>query len=178
MTFTGRTGLWKDLLNNAEKNSVFGVGFGAFWVGRIGYAMYPLDNWTRATPEWRPGEGHNGYLDAYVDLGVIGMMLVLLVIGLAFAGALNDLQNDFEFGSLRLTLLLSIVMNNLTESSLLKGTHSLWFVFLLVAVNVPATSRWWRTERTARLQKTELGAVSMSSAAVDPTLWPSSAGAE
>jgi len=177
MTFTGRTGLWKDLLNNAEKNPVLGVGFGAFWVGRIGYAMYPLDNWTRATPEWRPGEGHNGYLDAYVDLGVLGMVLVFVVISLAFAGALNDLQNDFEFGSLRLTLLLSIVMNNLTESSLLKGTHSLWFVFLLVAVNVPATSRRLRTERTARLQTAAPVAVSLSSATVAPTGWSSSVGA-
>ncbi len=134
-TLTGRTGLWTDLLNNAAKNPVLGVGFGAFWVGHIGYAMYPLDNWSRVTPGWRPGQGHNGFVDVYVDLGVIGVALVLLVIGFAFAGALDDLRNEFELGSLRLTLLVSIVMNNLTESSLLKGTHSLWFLFLLVAVN-------------------------------------------
>jgi exopolysaccharide production protein ExoQ len=137
VTLTGRTGLWQDLLNNAAKSPVLGVGFGAFWVGHIGYAMYPLENWSRATPEWRPGEGHNGYLDVYVDLGVIGVALVLLIIGVAFSGALNDLQNEFALGALRLTLLLSIIMNNVSESSLLKGTHSLWFVFLLVAVSVP-----------------------------------------
>jgi O-antigen ligase len=141
MTFTGRTGLWKDVLNNAAKSPIVGVGFGAFWVGHIGYAMYPLENWTRVTPGWRPGQGHNGYVDAYVDLGIIGVVVVLVIIGSAFAGALDDLKNEFELGSLRLTLLVSIVLNNFTESSLLKGTHSLWFLFLLVAVNVPHASR-------------------------------------
>jgi O-antigen ligase len=150
MTLTGRTGLWKDLLDNAAKSPVLGVGFGAFWVGHIGYAMYPLNNWSRVTPEWRPGEGHNGFIDVYVDLGAIGVVLVLLIIGFAFAGAIDDLQNNFELGRLRLALLLSIVMNNLTESSLLKGTHSLWFVFLLVAVNVPMATRRVQSKRTAR----------------------------
>ena len=69
--------------------------------------------------------------------GVILSTLVLLVIGFALAGALDDLQHQFELGRLRLTLLVSILANNVTESSFLNGTHSLWFLFLLVAVNVP-----------------------------------------
>jgi exopolysaccharide production protein ExoQ len=137
LTLSDRTLLWTDLLDNARNNPVLGVGFGAFWVGHLGRDMYPLPNWDRKTPEWRPGEGHNGYIDVYVDLGVIGLALILVVIGRAFAGALNDLQNNFEQGRIRLALLLCVVINNVAESSLLKGTHSLWFVFLLVAVNVP-----------------------------------------
>jgi O-antigen ligase len=140
-TLTGRTGLWQDLLDNGAKKPVLGVGFGAFWVGPIGYAMYPLENWSRTTPGWRPKQGHNGYLDVYVELGDVGVILLLIVIALAFAGALNDLASQFEIGSLRLVLLLSVVLNNLTEASFLKGTHSLWFVFLLVAINVPAQRR-------------------------------------
>ena len=152
LTLTDRTLLWTDVLNNAAKNPVLGVGFGAFWVGHIGYDMYPLPNWSRKTPGWRPGEGHDGFIDVYVDLGVIGVVLVLLVVGSAFAGAFNDLENEFELGRLRLTLLLSVVLNNVTESSFLKGTHSLWFVFLLVAVNVPRSARWVRSRRAEQLQ--------------------------
>lgn len=137
MTLTGRTGLWKDILNNAEKSPIVGVGYGAFWVGPIGYEMYPLDNWSRVTPGWRPGEGHNGFIDVYVELGFVGLALVLIVLVGAFTGALNDLQSNFQLGALRLALLLSIIVNNVAESSFLKGTHSLWFVLLLVAVNVP-----------------------------------------
>jgi O-antigen ligase len=152
LTLTDRTLLWTDVLNNAAKNPVLGVGFGAFWVGHIGYDMYPLPNWSRKTPGWRPGEGHDGFIDVYVDLGVIGVVLVLLVVGSAFAGAFNDLENEFELGRLRLTLLLSVVLNNVTESSFLKGTHSLWFVFLLVAVNVPRSALWVRSRRAEQLQ--------------------------
>ena len=137
LTFTDRTLLWTDVLHNAEKSPIVGVGFGAFWVGHIGYDMYPLENWSRKTPGWRPGQGHDGYIDVYVDLGVIGLALMLIVIGVGFSGALDDLQHDFELGSLRLVFLLSIVMNNITETSFLKGTYSLWFLFLLFAINVP-----------------------------------------
>lgn len=137
MTLTGRTGLWQDILTNASKSPALGVGFGAFWVGHIGYDLYPLENWSRVTPGWRPNQGHNGYLDVYIDLGAIGLALTLAVLVSGFKGAIGDLRDNFELGRIRLTFLVSISMNNFTESSLLKGTHSLWFLLLLVAVNVP-----------------------------------------
>jgi exopolysaccharide production protein ExoQ len=137
MTFTDRTLIWTDVLNTAKKYPVLGVGIGALWVGPLGYEMYPMPNWSRKTPRWRPEEGHNGYIDVYAQLGGIGLVLMLIVVGAAFAGAFTALQNDFQFGVLRLSLLLGIVLNNLSESSFLLGTHDLWFLFLLVALNVP-----------------------------------------
>ena len=157
-TLTGRTGLWNDILDNAARNPVLGVGFGAFWVGQIGYDLYPLKNWSAVVSTWRPGQGHNGYIDVYVDLGVSGLALVLVVVGCGFSGAFDDLQKEFEFGSLRLTLLMSIVMNNFTESSFLKGTHSLWFLFLLVAVNVPVAARTGGSDNAQTSAPDEAGA--------------------
>jgi exopolysaccharide production protein ExoQ len=141
ITLTGRTNLWIDVLNNAKKNPVLGVGYGAFWVGHIGYNMYPLSSWSRVTPGWRPNQGHNGYIDVFVDLGVIGVILLLIILGSAFSGAFNDLSNNFEFARLRLALLVSIVINNAAEASFFKGTHALWFVFLLVCINVPSATK-------------------------------------
>jgi O-antigen ligase len=137
MTFTDRTYIWTDALNIAAKSPVLGVGIGAFWVGQLGNQIYPLPNWSRVTPSWRPTEGHNGYIDTYVELGIVGLTLLFIVIVLAFMGALKHLESDFQFGSLRLTLLLSIVLNNITETSFLKGTHDFWFLFLLAAINLP-----------------------------------------
>lgn len=59
----------------------------------------------------------------------------------AFWVGLDDLQTRFEYGRLRLTLLVSVIVNNFSETSFLRGTHSLWFVFLLMAINLPAASR-------------------------------------
>jgi exopolysaccharide production protein ExoQ len=150
MTFTDRTLLWTDVWNNAAKSPVLGVGFGAFWVGRPGFALYPLPNWSNKTPGWRPGEGHNGFIDVYVDLGAAGVVLLFIVIGSAVASALNDLQDQFEYGRLRLVLLLSVLMNNMAESSLLNGTQSLWFIFLLVGVSIPPMIRQSRAKSPAR----------------------------
>lgn len=141
MTFTDRTLIWTDILNIAAKSPVLGVGIGALWVGPVGDEMYPMPNWFRKTPGWRPTEGHNGFVDVYAELGAVGLVLFLIVIGTAFSGALSHLQSDFQFGSLRLALLLGIVLNNITETSFLKGTHELWFLLLLTAVNLPRPLR-------------------------------------
>jgi exopolysaccharide production protein ExoQ len=148
MTFTDRTLLWTDILNNTAKNPVLGVGIGAFWVGPIGYEMYPLPNWSRKTPQWRPEEGHNGYIDVYAELGAIGLVLLLIVIGRAIAGVFSDLQNEFQLGSLRLVLLLSVLMNNIAETTFLSGTHGLWFLFLLTVVNLPRPKAALRPKKT------------------------------
>lgn len=151
LTLSDRTILWTDVLNNAANNPVLGVGFGAFWVGREALTLYAFPNWDKKTP-WRPHQGHNGYIDVYVDLGLVGEALVLLMIWSALAGALKELETNFEFGRIRITFLLAILMNNLTEASLLKGTHSLWFMFLLVGLNIP------RMSVSRRRGKGEIGA--------------------
>ncbi|HSS98947.1 MAG TPA: O-antigen ligase family protein, partial [Terriglobales bacterium] len=80
LTLTDRTLLWADILHNAAKSPIVGVGFGAFWVGNHGYQLYVMENWDKKTPEWRPNEGHDGYIDVFIDLGAIGVVLVLIVI--------------------------------------------------------------------------------------------------
>ncbi len=152
MTLSDRTYLWKDILLNAEKSPIVGVGFGAFWVGPVGYDLYPLPNWSTVTKTWRPGEGHDGYIDVYVQLGVVGIVLLVMVIGSAIGGALDTFHDQFELGRLRLALLLSVLINNVAETSFLDGTHSLWFIFLLVAVNIPTAPQRSNFVRAVRLR--------------------------
>jgi O-antigen ligase len=163
MTLTDRNLIWADVINDAAKSPVLGVGFGAFWVGPIGYEMYPMPNWSRKTPEWRPEEAHNGFVDVYVQLGAVGEMLLLIVIGVAFSGALTHLESDFQFGSLRLTLLLSVIISNMTETSFLDGTHGLWFLFLLAAINLPSVGRGDSRKGAASIKETCSSSVDTSS---------------
>lgn len=158
MTFTDRNLIWADVLNDV-KDPMLGVGIGAFWVGSTGYTMYPMPNWSRKTPEWRPQEAHNGYVDTYAQLGIVGLILLFIVIGHAFAGALSDLEGNFGAGTLRLALLLGILLSNLSESSFLLGTHDLWLLFLLVCANVPAKSRSVHLNRTSQLRTTASGSI-------------------
>jgi exopolysaccharide production protein ExoQ len=137
MTFTDRNLIWTDVINDVAKTPILGVGFGAFWVGPIGYSTYPMPNWSRKTPGWRPEEGHNGFIDIYAQLGMLGLGVFLFFTMSSLSGALTNLGTDFSYGSLRLTFLLAIILSNITETSFLDGTHGLWFLFLLFAINFP-----------------------------------------
>ncbi|MFP5227826.1 MAG: O-antigen ligase family protein [Acidobacteriota bacterium] len=159
MTLTDRTLIWEDVLNNAAKQPIFGVGMGAYWVGPIGYGRYPMPNWSAKTPQWRPEEGHNGYIDIYAELGLVGEAIMICMLVTAFAGALDHLETDFQYGSLRLILLLSIVINNFTETSYLKGTHFMWFLLLMAAINMPAA-----VKRKARAKVSPWAAVDSTEA--------------
>jgi O-antigen ligase len=152
-SLTGRTGLWIDIVSIASKSPIFGVGYGAFWVGPKGYDLYPLPNWSMVTPRWRPKQGHNGYVDLYVELGLAGVILIVGVIATAFRNIGQLLDSDFEYGKLSLTFLVVILLNNVTESSLIKGTHSLWFLFLLFAINLPSRSQFNSFEAESSVRK-------------------------
>jgi len=141
MTFTDRDLIWADVMNNAAKSPILGVGIGAYWVGEIGYDLYPMPNWSAKTPRWRPEEGHNGFIDVYAELGIVGVILLLGVIANGFGGIFREIERNFPYGTLRLALFLGIILNNMAETSFLKGTHDLWFLFLLVAVGVPQAMR-------------------------------------
>lgn len=131
ITLTGRTEIWNDIFVVASRNPVLGVGYGAFWIGRL--VNIP---WTENL-SWVLSQAHNGYVDTYLQLGWVGVCLLLLVILCAIPGILRSFAADFEYGQIRMTFFLVILFVNITESTFLRGDHFLWLLFLLTAVSVP-----------------------------------------
>ena len=132
MTFTGRTELWTDMLNIASENPVLGVGYGSFWIGDVSNNLWEKH-------PWKPEQGHNGYIDVYVELGLVGIFILAGVIICAFKNIMKGNLIDFDVFRLRIIFLTMILFHNITESSFLRGTHNLWFIFLLVVVSAPRT---------------------------------------
>jgi len=133
-TLTGRTDLWSDVFEIANRHPILGVGYGSFWIGNKANNLWEMHI-------WRPVTAHNGYLDVYVQLGIVGLLLLLLVIIRSFQRIAKGFEYDFEYARLRLALFFMIVLHNITESSLLRGANNLWFIFLLVTVIVPNISK-------------------------------------
>ena len=125
-TLTGRTDLWLALLNRARENPLFGTGFGGFWIGNI----HGL--WEHFI--WLPTQAHNGYLDVYLQTGLIGLALLMLSISYAYRNIVQNFQNNYEHASLRLVFITVICIHNVTESSFLRGSALLWFLFLLFSL--------------------------------------------
>jgi O-antigen ligase len=132
LTLTGRTDLWADLLDIAAESPIFGVGYGSFWIGNT------HNLWERHL--WGPTQGHNGYIDVYLELGAVGLLILAAVIIRGYLATLDRMTTNFGQGALHFAWLTVIVIHNVTESSYLRGTRGtvdLWFIFLLCAITVP-----------------------------------------
>jgi len=71
-TFTGRTDLWGDLLK-VPINQVFGTGYQNFWLGPHTKSIW--ENYA-----FHPNQAHNGYLEVYLNGGLIGLCLLVAMI--------------------------------------------------------------------------------------------------
>ena len=127
-TLTDRTDVW-ELALQLQPNSLLGAGFESFWLGERLSVM-----WSKYW--WKPNQAHNGYIETYLNLGYIGLFVLVALILATFRKIRFDLFYRPDFGRLRLGFLLAILAYNYTEATF-KGVHLLWTVFYLVAVDYP-----------------------------------------
>ena len=128
-TLTGRTDLWEDILKYASINPFTGVGYGSFWIGNLSHNL-----WDKHF--WHPEQGHNGYIDVYVELGMIGLFLFGGLLISAFRKIKSNIVANFEYGCFQISMFIMIIIHNLAETSFLRGDVDLWFMFLLVSLNI------------------------------------------
>ncbi len=127
-TLTDRTLLWHDLLQ-VEINPIFGAGFESFWLGDR-FREFAASRW------WAPNQAHNGYLETYLNLGLVGLFLLIAVLIATFWKGRGELFRNFEFGRFRLGFLLAVIAYNWTEAAF-KNISPIWFVFYLIALDYP-----------------------------------------
>jgi O-antigen ligase len=127
-TLTDRTVLWADILK-IKINPIFGVGFESFWLGKR------LEQLHEGRP-WQPNEAHNGYLETYVNLGLVGLFMLAGLLIATFRKIRRALLTNFQFGRFRLGFLAAVVIYNWTEVSF-RGPHVLWLVFYIIALDYP-----------------------------------------
>ncbi len=131
ITLTDRLYIWQDMYRAASGNPLLGVGYGGFWIGRI--ANIPWNTHT-----WVLGQGHSGYVDTYLQLGLAGWCALSGVILSTHRRLVNAMAEDFDFSAWRLTLFIVVLFVNLTETTLLRGDHHLWFIFTACIWQAPA----------------------------------------
>lgn len=142
-TLTGRVDLWTDLL--AVPNSeIFGAGYQSFWLGS---AIDTL--WLKYS--FKPNQAHNGYIETYLNLGIIG---VVLLFGLLFsAGArLRARMLAGEAVAVLYFALLAFVLFYSWSEAMFSNMTPAWFLTLVATITyqrvgaealTPAT-RWAR----------------------------------
>ena len=131
-SLTHRTGIWRVLLAMPTQPAL-GEGFMSFWSGPRLQAI-----WT--TLQAGIVQAHNGYLEQYLNLGVIGLgfMAALLVQGVL--GARAQMATDVPGGLLRLAFLACAALYNVSEAAF-HGQTAVWWLTLLGLVDTRALRR-------------------------------------
>ena len=124
---TGRTHIWEVVLST-NTNPLVGTGYESFWLGRRAL-------WVWEQVRGNINEAHNGYLEIYLNLGLVGLLLVAGFLIASYRTICRRMKDSFCLGSLSLTLWTLVLFYNATESSLFNG-ELLWVVFLLGAITV------------------------------------------
>jgi O-antigen ligase len=75
LTLTGRTDVWRLVLLAISKRPLLGYGFSAFWQGLVGESGQIL-----LTLGWAFGYAHDGYLEVLLQVGIVGLTLVVCVL--------------------------------------------------------------------------------------------------
>ncbi len=120
-TLTTRVPMWYGLIAMA-KNPFVGVGYESFWLG------------DRLDMLWRTyGEliqAHNGYLEIYLNLGLVGLALLVasMLSGLRKVG--KQLNVDYPFAILRLVFIVIVAIYNWTEATFY-SVSNMWLLLFL-----------------------------------------------
>jgi O-antigen ligase len=123
---TERTPMWEMLLKMAP-NPWIGTGYESFWSGdRLS------EIWARMGHTTGFIQAHNGYIDTYLNLGIIGVSLIVIAIVVGLVRARQQLEHQYAYAVLRIALILVAVAYNYTEAAF-KPVNNV-FVLLLIGI--------------------------------------------
>ncbi|MBE0657331.1 MAG: O-antigen ligase family protein [Bryobacteraceae bacterium] len=125
-SLTGRDHIWRVVLSMGT-NPLVGTGYESFWLGpRL------LEAWSRAGNGLN--QAHNGYLEVYLNLGMIGLCLLGWFLVSSFQVIWRNWVTS-GFGPFNVALWCILMFYNVTEAAF--KTQFVWLLFLFGALDVP-----------------------------------------
>jgi len=130
-SLSGRPEIWRIVLSQ-RTNPLLGTGYESFWLG------------PRLERIWTAGmgginESHNGYLEVYLNLGYVGLFLLLLFVVAVYRNICKGLKPFSSVTSLSLAIWTAFVFHNTSEVDFRSGL--MWLIFVLAALAVSGVDR-------------------------------------
>ncbi len=130
-TLTGRTDIWQGLLSMGT-NRIIGTGFQSFWTGEN------LRNvWSKGGQLAGINESHNGYLEIFLNLGGIGLVILSLLL---ISGCINITKQVRQYpalGTLCAGFFVTAVIYAFTEASAFGIMNPVWYAVLTAMIKLP-----------------------------------------
>ena len=127
--FSGRTEIWAAVIQ-AVSNPIIGDGFENFWIGpNVTKVWRSLSGW------WNPkglNEAHNGYIEIYVNLGLIGVCLIALILISGYRRAIAAFRVNPSVGGLMLGYIVVAAFYSITEAGFRSPQPIMFFLLLAI----------------------------------------------
>lgn len=125
-TLGTRTDLWSILLDMGAHRPWLGHGFRSFWTGSVG-----LSGEVERKLGHYPFHAHNGVVDLFLDLGIVGVVIfTVCLIRASIPAYRTAIENHRKLDSWHMLFLVFLIVCNLTESRLVE--HNCVFLMLFV----------------------------------------------
>jgi O-antigen ligase len=132
ITLTGRLQLWILSTVMALRQPWLGYGYNAFWLGP-GSPSERL--WT--VMSWEAPHAHNGLLELWLQLGLLGVCVFLAGFSLYFVRAIGLLRRFEQPEAVwPFLFLVLMVLANLTEAMILSRNNIFWILYTALAVTI------------------------------------------
>lgn len=128
ITFTGRTELWADLIRESV-NPIIGTGYQSFWLGNRADIL-----WEKYY--YHPIQAHNGYLETYLNGGLIGLFLLVAMIVTTAVKLKKQMEFESKLGVLLLAIFVVGIFYSMTEAMFSRLTL-FWVVLSIAALYQP-----------------------------------------
>jgi O-antigen ligase len=137
LTLTGRTDLWQAVWPMIEQRMLLGYGYQAFWISPLGPAAqvwFDID--------WRAPNAHNGILEWWLGLGIVGLALLAFVVLGAALRAIRASRGVDRTRTLWTLMFLSLfLLSGISESDVLSQNDLLSVLFITSVVYCNAAGR-------------------------------------
>ena len=129
-TLTTRVPMWEELLASM-KNPWIGFGYEVYWATNEGRTV--SQNWAGIF------QAHNGYLEMYLNLGLIGLAVLLVGIASGMLKVRRYLDISYSPAVFRMVLIVTVVLANWTEA-FFRSVSNPWLLLFVGLIDPPARS--------------------------------------
>jgi O-antigen ligase len=131
-TLSDRTKIWAFLLS-MHTNPVIGTGYQSFWLGwRL------LWVWNQSGLG-HLNEAHNGYLEVYLEEGMLGVAVLGVFLAASYYGICKRLKHSSSLAVLGMAVWIAFLFYNMSEAAFESGLF--YAMFLLAVVTLPGSKK-------------------------------------
>jgi len=143
-SLSGRTDIWKAVIVSAMKRPILGYGYMGFFHGLQG------ENANVALQAgWNVSASHNGFLDIWVTLGAVGLVIVLWSFFRAFKNSFTCLlARGSSFSAWCGCVVFLMLVVNLDEKAMMVPNDLVWMLYIIACLGLAEAAKYIRLGQT------------------------------